>query len=1046
MAIPKLVVTAGLMAAQVAIGMTRKIEGPRLDDRKPTLAEYGTPLPRFWGVRRFEGCPVPWAEDLREKKKKSKGKAGKAVEYKYYGTWMAVIADCEIDAVRKIYLDNHLVYQVAGVGPIAALILTAIDPAAEGAEIKVESRNLATYLGTESQLPDPRMEAWYEDHADFGADSCPAHRGTAYLVFKDIPLEKFGNRIPQVSVEAVRVKSALFPVESKTTTQDINGKWSFGGGWVAYWDTSGQIEWWDAGSRTLVGNSPAPGSFVSSVWMTIDTDGTAYGVSVENLITTSPLGVPVLTELTDPASAFFESIRVFSGTAYVSYADNAGYIAGTVHTAHSLRARDFCIDDNGDIWGLFQPDGSSNSFTLENLSDTDTITFTSSVTRSDVSSARVCFSNGNFFVDGDDGRFHIVSRETETVVSSGVAAWTSPADLPAQVPNATSFWEDMDEYSLEDGTLIRALDSFDWIFANIAQMGYDPVTHANWMRQSATTSVHILYLDRIAGASVTLGTIVDEVSDWCGITADVAALTQEIDGYSVIPGTGREMIEHLLDAHDSICRTHDMGVQFIKRSTSSQGTIEVENFVREGDEPRYTVSSQQDSDLPREIVVTYADANKDQQVNTVTARRQTEAVDSVRSQTINLETYVGTPDEMQQLADRYLRRKWNSKVTVTNGLTAQYLAAECGDVYDLDLDGVTWTAELEKLTFEGGALKCEWRRTFPSLNSLGSNGGPDMTGSDEDEIFVPGPTKGFVLDIPLVEDADSNANPLLYYAAGGYDAGDWPGAVVYDGGLDGEEYDDWNSVSSSDKAIWGYTTNELADVATPWLWDRGNSVNINTFGGALSSSTEAAIDADPTVNLCYLGGELLNFVTATLQGDGTYTLSGFKRGRRGTEWATGDHATGDEFVLVSDLANDARGASEIGNNLFFKVQSYGRDPDMVPAIEVDFDGNSLKPYAPARMKREYDGTDLDCTIIRRTRVGGAWVGGSTIPLSENSEEYEVDVYSGATFKRTITVTDTNTFSYTAAMAATDSITLPNGPTFNVYQMSDAIGRGFALAA
>jgi hypothetical protein len=166
-------ITAGLMVAQVALGAMRKIEGPRLDNRKLTTAEYGTPLVRgFWGICRFSGCPMPWAEDLLEKKKKTKTKGGKYTEYKYYWTGQIHIADCEIDAVRKIWFDNHLVYQVAGVGPIAALIMTAVDPAAEGAEIKIMRNQAAIYLGTEDQLPDGRMEAWFEDQPDLGPGRC----------------------------------------------------------------------------------------------------------------------------------------------------------------------------------------------------------------------------------------------------------------------------------------------------------------------------------------------------------------------------------------------------------------------------------------------------------------------------------------------------------------------------------------------------------------------------------------------------------------------------------------------------------------------------------------------------------------------------------------------------------------------------------------------------------------------------------------------------------------------------------------------------------
>jgi hypothetical protein len=116
-------------------------------------------------------------------------------------------------------------------------------------------------------------------------------------------------------------------------------------------------------------------------------------------------------------------------------------------------------------------------------------------------------------------------------------------------------------------------------------------------------------------------------------------------------------------------------------------------------------------------------------------------------------------------------------------------------------------------------------------------------------------------------------------------------------------------------------------------------------------------------------------------------------------------------------------------------------------IPVDFTGATLKPYAPARLDWTTDGTDLFGEIFRRTRVGGAWTGGSAIPLSELTEAYEVDILDGSgNVLRTITVSGTNTFTYTAAQIAADSVSVATPPDANVYQMSDAVGRGFALAA
>lgn len=1064
MPIPKLLVTAALMAAQVAIGAARKIEGPRLDSLDVSTSEYGTPIPRFWGKRRFE-VPIIWAEKLREKKKTSKTKGGKYTEYRYFGTWAVAIADHEIDAVTRIWMDRRLVYQKVGTGPTSVAHLLGLgdssvtpimDGGLFGSSKLTTGRNMRIYLGTETQDPDPRMEAWCEDR--YGANSCPAYRGVSYIVFQDIPLEKFGNRIPQISVEAVSDKTDQFLYETVTTGDTSLSNFSFGGGYVVHWRTSGRTEWWDAATRTNLGSSPSAGYASGSVAsIAISDDGIAHFVGVEltggspkYLTAVSPLSPPVKT-LTDSPTALFEITRVYGTGAdtkiYTAYDDTAGYLLGAYHVAHSLRARDFCRDANGDVWGLFQPDGASDSFTLENLTSVGSLTFAGSVVRADATSARVTYLEDHFFIHGGDGYFYIVN-DVGTVTSSGAETWAGNPTLPQD--GSRSFWDYTNgtEYSLETGALIRTITYSNWLTHSGAGRIYEPINDAIWVRAASGANIHILYLDRIGSSGVTLADVVNDVASWCGLSGAITSdLDQVVYGYSVTQGSGKDMIAPLLDIHDCIARPHDFSAEFIKRGDAPLGNLFTEDFVREGDEARYTVLIAQDTDLPRRVSLNYADIGHDQQTNTVESRRPLDAVDSVRELTLDLTTYVTDPDEAQRFTDRYLRRQWIRAEGHNLTLTAQELAIEPGDTWNLDLDGIVRTATCVKTVLSGGAIQTEWERDFPGLTTLGSGTGAPMDGRDDEVIYIPSPTKGFVLDIPLVEDSDNNANPILYYAAGKYiTAASWPGAVIWQADADGDEFTDWNGVDSSQGATWGYALTALAD-ANPWLWDRGNTVNVDVKGGTLASVTEAEIDADPTLNMAYLGGELLNFATATLEADGTYTLSGLKRGRRGTEWTTGDHAIGDEFVLAAYLLNDGIGLSEVGTTDSYKVATLGRDPLASPEIAFTVTGASLKPYAPARVKALSDGTDWTFTIIRRTRVGGAWVGGTTIPLSENSEEYEIEIYDGASVVRTLTLTGTNSVTWTNAMQVTDfGSTQTTKPDLVAYQLSDAVGRGFALAA
>jgi hypothetical protein len=239
-----------------------------------------------------------------------------------------------------------------------------------------------------------------------------------------------------------------------------------------------------------------------------------------------------------------------------------------------------------------------------------------------------------------------------------------------------------------------------------------------------------------------------------------------------------------------------------------------------------------------------------------------------------------------------MRRAWNSRERVENALTAQELALEPGDVKTLSLDGILHNAKLEKQTIVGGRIECTFVRDETSFAALNSDTvGPPLDGRDPDEISIPAPTRGFVVDAPYRSDSDADVRPLLFAGAGAYAHLPYPGAVIYQATGSGSSlaYDQLFAAVSSG-AAWGTCSGTLGN-ANANLWDRGNALTVTLQSGSLTSVSEADINADPSLNLILVGRpgnwEYINFTTATLNGDGSYTLSGFKRGRRGTEWACG---------------------------------------------------------------------------------------------------------------------------------------------------------------
>lgn len=156
------------------INSTRHMEGARLTSGRFVTAEEGANLPFIYGTARLSGTLI-WATRFEESKttERQGGKGGpKVTSYSYFGNAAYAVAEGEIAGIRRIWAD--------------------------GQELDLTEINMRIYRGTEHQQPDPLIEAKQ------GTGNAPAYRGTAYVVFERIPLENYGNRLPQFHFEVMR--------------------------------------------------------------------------------------------------------------------------------------------------------------------------------------------------------------------------------------------------------------------------------------------------------------------------------------------------------------------------------------------------------------------------------------------------------------------------------------------------------------------------------------------------------------------------------------------------------------------------------------------------------------------------------------------------------------------------------------------------------------------------------------------------------------------------------------------------------------------------
>jgi hypothetical protein len=150
----------------------------RLDRLRMMASGQGLALPLVWGRMRVGGAVI-WASPFTEIATQSGGGGGKGAPSAPTVTTYSYSVSLAIAVGEGV---------VTGIGRVWA----------DGTEVNAAALGMRVYPGSETQLPDPKISAVV------GAGLAPAYRGTAYVVFENLPLEPYGNRVPQFTFEVIR--------------------------------------------------------------------------------------------------------------------------------------------------------------------------------------------------------------------------------------------------------------------------------------------------------------------------------------------------------------------------------------------------------------------------------------------------------------------------------------------------------------------------------------------------------------------------------------------------------------------------------------------------------------------------------------------------------------------------------------------------------------------------------------------------------------------------------------------------------------------------
>lgn len=1082
-ALGAMIAPAGYAALGFSIGMgignmlfppkqpDRNIEGPRLGDLRITQTAYGQGIPIIEGTMRVVGKPI-WATARREtphtssQQVGSKGGGGQTVTNTTYSydldiAYLLCEGDIdgagEVEGVDQIWANGELIYDVT--------------PGASGdavAQSSALASRITVYPGNFTQDLDPTIEAVE------GVDDTSAYLGLAYIMLQGFKLDRWNGQLPQMEFRVV--KSGTTAANAQNTIGDVglnNVPQVLGAGGSVYGQPDSSLP--NAGVRWSVYAGAARVTVYPAV---------LFGYSFSGVYPTG------------------EGVSVNYG-GYLVIARNDG--SADVYSGAAGGLSQVAFESDVVAWGQGNGAGSQYLYRMVLNPAAKTISNTLiSGSRSERLFRNACGIPGRLYtlaaggpagamevgyvntssygkvpliVGINYGNKGLISRDGFMWLSTTTAAqkWTADGVLVDSLTYPASAQREL----LEDSAgLIWAMGGSSsyvihpaslTIVQSLPSISFSTVlgfTEDNRLVTYSGSLTHLLKevekLPRLTAGTTTVGAFLTKLCARVGLSPaqlDVSAMTATLHGlmFTDRPEVSA-IVDELMRAYGSDVVESGGKLKFVPRGGASLVTIPEEDIGAFADSDEAPVAALQitdkyDPELPEEIALSFFDRTAAYQQNTQYARRLIGHSRNRLSVNISL---AFSPDEGQQCVQRMMDDAWAARRLYSLTVPRKYAKYEPGDVVTPIYRGRAHPMKLLQTVQDAGMVRWE-AQSDESIIAMQNGVGGAHTGVTSMTI-VSAPTQLVMLDIPLMRDLDDGFGP--YIAMAGYAQG-WPGAELFRSVDDGASYQQAGLVVDN-PAVIGSALTALGTFAGGNVFDEQNAVTVVVGDGmTLVSYTRDQVHNGFGAFALGAAGrfEILQYRDATLVGTRTYKLTGLLRGRKGTEQHMGSHAIGDQFVLLQSTT--IRRYAGVGDDLNvarkYKAVGFGRTLDETVATAFANTAVALKPLSPVLLG---GGRDAAGTVygkfVRRTRMSAEWPDYVEAPLGEASAAYEVEIWNSgfSTLKRTLTATPTGNgsvvtssptaFVYDDGDQITDWGSVQATVYVRVYQLSAAVGRGFAL--
>lgn len=1001
-------------------------QGPRREDLSVTSSARGAHIRKDYGAMRGAGNLI-WSSGIKEHStSKSSGKGGgrgSHTEYTYSASFAISHGKGTLVGISRIWGDGKLIYdKLSASGDVSSDIS--------------DDFPVSMYLGTEDQLPDPVIEA-----AE-GVGNTPAFRGITYSVFENLPLGSYGNRIANFTFEAVESGDNIYSYD----VIEFGDKLTNGG--------NGSIQ-------TVVGEE----LYVLNTYHSGPSyQPKRYDLNGNNIWTG--------TIMYAPSGAHIGAIRYSStfqwaltaadtfGKRRVHIEDISGghiYLYSPGGTDTGWNGRDVVLEPTNGMYYVTWTDNQQNGYIAEYQNTGGTHTNNTYFATHGLGLSPSLFSNkkGKLLsatrLDSQTYQYDILTNSIDGYYDFGGESyihdeWNSPFGRHG----ADAYGEHIFLHRTSGGStklnIIKLHSDFTYSFvyegpSDSSGLSYQ-ATYANEENSVWNNLIRIFGGQKITPLATKVSDVIDDICTMSGLnTSDIetSSITEEIYGYSLSSRmSGRAAIDPLLSAYDISASESDYKIKFKKRTSVIDVVIPEEHLgaVNEGGKaPSLSLTIVPDDELPRRVEVSYTDVKGDYQAGNQFAQRDKRITSSVGEVSVDFPIAYVDENEPAKNAERLLYQSWIEGYKYKLHIPFRYIGLDSGDLIQTAYNGNTHTIRINSIdTALYQTLEISGVADRPSRLISDAVGG-EAAYKDQILIII-GETVIELMDIPALKDADAGT-PGYYVAAYGVEDG-WTGGVIYKSS-DAEV--SWiNASTITVESSMGVANTSLPDHSYA-SWDMDSSVNVILQQGTLSSDSESNILNG--ANVALLGEEIIQWMFADLETDGSYTLRTLLRGRKGTEHAISSHSSGDRFVVL-DLATTGRmqaAYAQIGSESSYKAASNGQYLQDVTTIKkMTLSNAGAKPWSVVKVIGVRNGAnDLAISWIRRSRYTAIplW----TPALGEEEELYEVHIMAGTVIVRIIQAS-ANSAIYSSSQQTIDGITPGDPVEIKIYQISATIGRGF----